>query len=61
MNFRQKRRELHGLVGALGVLAALGGFVGGFYSPTTAIVLAFGIWAVGVTLVNVFTDPPSKD
>ena len=60
MPFRTKRRELHGLVGALGVAVALGGFIGQFYSATTTVVLTFAIWAVGATLVNVFTDPPGK-
>ena len=56
MNLKNKRRELHGLVGGVGVIAALGGFVGHFYSTSTAIVLAFGIWIIGATLVNVCTD-----
>jgi hypothetical protein len=60
MGLKHKRRELHGLVGVLGVLAALGGFVGRYYSVGTAIVAAFGIWAVGATLVNVLTDPPDR-
>ena len=58
MNLRNKRRELHGLVGGVGVVAALAGFVGHFYSSGTAITLAFGIWIIGATLVNVFTDKP---
>lgn len=60
MGLGNKRRELHGVVGALGVLAALGGFVGHYYSPGTTIVLIFAIVAVGTTLVNVFTKPPGK-
>ena len=56
MSIRNKRRELHGPVGGLGVVAALAGFVGHFYSNSTAIVLAFGIWIIGATLVNVLTD-----
>ncbi|MBT8409624.1 MAG: hypothetical protein KJN93_08375 [Alphaproteobacteria bacterium] len=59
MNLRNRRRELHGLIGAIGVVVALGGFVGGFYAPTTAVVGAFAVWAIGATLVNVFTDPPA--
>ena len=59
MNLREKRRELHGLVGGAGFVAGLGGFVGGFYSIPTAIVAAFGIWIIGATLVNVLTDPPA--
>ena len=58
MQLRGKRRELHGLVGAVGLVVALGGFVGGYYSPRTAIVGAVAVWAIGATLVNVFTDKP---
>ncbi len=59
MGLRNKRRELqHGLVGALGPLAGLAGFGGGFYAPTPAIVAMFGIGAVGATLVYDFTDRP---
>lgn len=57
MGLRGKRKELYGLVGALGCVAALGGFVGGFYPPGATIVLSFAIWAVGAMLVQVFTDP----
>jgi len=57
MQLKTKRRELHGLVGGIGVVALLGGFVGHFYSGGTAIVLGVGIWIIGATLVNVFTDP----
>ena len=56
MNLRNKRRELHGLVGGIGVVAGLAGYIGGFYAPATATVAMFGIWIVGATLVNVFTD-----
>ena len=60
MTLKNKRRELHGVVGAIGVAAALGGFVGHFYSTGTTIVLVFAIVAVGATLVNVFTEPPNR-
>ena len=56
MKLKGKRTALHGLVGAIGVTVAVAGFVGGFFSPTTTIVLTFGIWAIGATLVNVFAD-----
>jgi hypothetical protein len=56
MGLRNKRRELHGLVGGIGVVAGLAGYVGGFYPPATATVAMFGIWIIGATLVNVFTD-----
>lgn len=45
-----------GVVGGLGVVAALAGFVGGFFSPATTIVLTFGIWIMGAVLVNLFCD-----
>lgn len=53
MDWKKRKRPLMGLVGGLGVVAALGGFVGGFYAPATAIVLALAIWIVGATLVGV--------
>ena len=58
---RNKRRELMGLVGAIGVVIALAGFVGGYMSVQATIVWAFAVWAIGATLVTVFTDPPNKD
>ena len=56
MGFRGKRRALHGLNGGIGLVAGLAGFVGNFYSDTTAIVLMLGIWIIGATLINVLTD-----
>ncbi len=58
MKLRGKRKELQGLVGALGVAAFVLGVLGGFYPVMTAIALAFAIWVVGATLVIVLTDPP---
>lgn len=58
MGFRQKRHELVGLVGAIGVVIALAGFVGGYLSTGATIVLTFGVWIVGTMLVRVFTDSP---
>jgi hypothetical protein len=55
---KQKRRELIGLVGALGVVIALAGFVGGYLSTGATIVWTFGVWIVGTMLVRVLTDPP---
>jgi hypothetical protein len=55
---RHKRRELIAVVGALGVVIALAGFVGGYMSVTTTIVWAFGVWILGTVLVQLFTDPP---
>lgn len=55
---KHKRRELMGLVGAIGVAIAVAGFVGGWMSVRDTIVWAFGVWAVGATLVIVLTDPP---
>ncbi len=54
--FKGKKKALHGLVGAIGVTVAAAGFIGGFFSPTTTIVLTLGIWAIGATLVNVIAD-----
>jgi len=54
--FKGKKKALHGLVGAIGVAIAVAGFVGGFFTPTTTIVLAFGVWVIGATLVNVIAD-----
>lgn len=58
MGLRHKRKELVGLVGAIGVTVALAGFVGRYMSPGATIVWTFGIWVVGTMLVRVFTDPP---
>ena len=44
-----------GLVGGLGVAAFLLGAVGGLYSIGLSIALAFVIWIVGATLVNVLS------
>lgn len=57
---KQKRRELMGLIGAIGVFVALAGFVGGWFPVRDTIVWTFGVWVLGATLVLVFTDPPSK-
>jgi len=57
VKFKNKRRALQGLVGGVGVVAALGGFVGRYYSPQTAIVVTVGIWIIGSTLVILLTDP----
>ncbi|MGC9369552.1 MAG: hypothetical protein ACP5DX_08460 [Paracoccaceae bacterium] len=60
MGLKHKRRELHGVVGGLGVVVALAGFVGGWMSPTTTIVVTFGVWIIGATLVNLLTEPPGR-
>lgn len=57
---RHKRREWMGVIGALGVVVALAGFVGGWISVRDTIVLVFAVWALGATLVLVFTDPPGR-
>jgi hypothetical protein len=56
MDLRYKRRALHGVVGGLGCVAALGGFAAGFYPPGVTIFLTFGIWILGAVLVNLFTE-----
>ncbi|WP_425050373.1 hypothetical protein [Psychromarinibacter sp. S121] len=58
MSLKHKRKELTGLVGAIGVVVALAGFVGGYMTPAATIVWTFGVWVVGTMLVRVFTDPP---
>jgi hypothetical protein len=58
MGNRKKRRELVGLVGAIGVVVALAGFVGGYMSVGATIVWTLGVWIVGTMLVRVLTDPP---
>ena len=56
MDLKGKRKALHGLVGAIGVAIAVAGFVVGFFSPTTTIVLCVAVWAIGATLVNVIAS-----
>ncbi|MDJ0822119.1 MAG: hypothetical protein QNJ09_09985 [Paracoccaceae bacterium] len=56
MNLRQRKKDMMGLVGGLGVVIALGGFVGGWYSPGTTITLTFGVWILGALLVNLFCE-----
>ena len=56
MQLRNKRRAWQGLVGGIGVVIALGGFVGGYYSIRSTIVATFGVWIVGTLLVNLLTD-----
>jgi len=56
MNIRKKKRELHGVVGGVGLVAGLAGYVGGFYSNATATFAMLGIWIIGATLVNLLTD-----
>jgi hypothetical protein len=58
MGIRKKRRELVGLVGAIGVAVALAGFVGGYMSVAATIVWTLGVWIVGTMLARVLTDPP---
>lgn len=57
VGLKGKRRELHGVVGAIGVAVAVLGLVGGLYAPTVAIAGAIAVWVVGATLVNLLTDP----
>jgi len=57
---RQKRQALMGVAGAIGVVIAIAGFVGGYMSVAATITWAFGVWILGATLVILFTDPPDK-
>ena len=50
----RKKTPLMGLVGGIGVVVALGGVLG-LYPLTWAIFLAFAVWIIGATLVNVIT------
>jgi hypothetical protein len=60
MSLKSKRRKLHGLNGAVGLVVGLGGFVGQLYSPTIATFLMLAVWMIGATLINLLTDPPDK-
>ena len=60
MNLRNKRRELQGLNGAVGLAAGLGGYVGNLYPYGIATFLMFAIWIVGATLINVLTEPTKR-
>ncbi|MFD1341391.1 hypothetical protein [Litorisediminicola beolgyonensis] len=60
MNFRNKRRELQGVNGAVGLVAGLGSYVGQLYSPWLATFLMLAIWIVGATVINLLTDPPRR-
>jgi hypothetical protein len=56
MDWKRKKTPLMGLVGGIGVAAFLLGAVGGLYSIGLAIALAFTVWIVGATLVNVLAS-----
>jgi len=58
MSLRKKRNALYGVVGALGVVVGLAGYLGQYYSPLTATFLMLAVFILGPTLVNLFTDPP---
>jgi len=60
MQLRTRRKELHGLNGAVGLVAGLGGYVGELYPNTVATFAMLAIWIVGATLINLLTDPPEK-
>ena len=57
---KQKRQALMGVVGALGVVIAVAGFVGGYMSVPATITWSFAVWVLGATLVILFTDTPGK-
>ena len=56
MDWKKKKTPLMGFVGGLGVVALLGGFIGGLYGGGFAMFLALAIWIIGATLVNVLID-----
>ncbi|MCU4651851.1 hypothetical protein N8I71_03360 [Roseibacterium sp. SDUM158016] len=56
MDWKKKKTPLMGLVGGTGVAVFLLGAVGGLYSLGLSIALAFAIWIVGATLVNVLAS-----
>lgn len=53
VDWKRKKKALHGLVGGIAVVAAVAGFVGGMMSPGVTITVTAAIVIVGVTLVNV--------
>ena len=57
---KNNRKELIGLVGAIGMAIAIAGFVGGYMSTATTTAWAFGVWIVGAMVVRVLTNPPDK-
>ncbi|MCG6884574.1 MAG: hypothetical protein LJE62_12550 [Silicimonas sp.] len=56
MDLKKRKKALHGLVGAIGVVIAVAGFVGGMFTVPTTIVLTFAVWAIGATLVNLIAS-----
>lgn len=60
MGLRHKRREWQGVIGGIGVIAALAGLLG-FYPLPIGILLAFAVWILGATLVILFTSPDRLD
>jgi hypothetical protein len=56
MDWKRKKTPLMGLVGGIGVAVFLLGAVGGLYSIGLSIALAFTVWIVGATLVNVLVS-----
>ncbi len=60
MSLKYKRRELHGVIGGIGVVCILAGAVG-FMSWPTAIVAAFAFWIIGATVVNLLTEATRED
>ncbi len=60
MQIKNRRKELQGLNGAIGLIAGLGGYVGGLYSNSVATFAMLAIWIIGATLINLVTDPPEK-
>ncbi|WP_157772595.1 hypothetical protein [Pseudoponticoccus marisrubri] len=56
MDWRGRKKPLMGLVGGIGLAVAIGGLVGQWYAPGTAIAGALIVWIVGAMIVHVICD-----
>jgi len=50
---KDRRKEINGLVFAVGLVLGLLGYVGDVYSSNIATILMLGVWIVGGALVSV--------
>lgn len=60
VNLKNKRKELQGLNGAIGLVVGLGGYIGHLYPATFATFAMLAIWIIGATAINLWTDPTPK-